>query len=188
MRRGFSLLAQRAFASQRVVPQKVLARSFCTAESQRLKGTVKWFDAAKGYGFLNDNESGQDYFVHFSSIQGQTGHRSLEEGDEVEFDMSTCPRTGKPRADNVTGVGGAAPRTSSRAQMGGGGGFGGGGFGGGGGYGGQGGGYGGDRGGYGGAQGGYSGGGGFGGERGGGGGRGYGGGRGGGGGGYDDSW
>jgi len=198
MRPRFSFLAQRAFHSQGLLPRMTAVRSFCTAETQRMKGTVKWFDAVKGYGFLNDNESGQDYFVHFSSIQGQTGHRSLEDGDEVEFEVSTDQRTGKPRAENVTGADGAVPRVSSRAQQfggsggggaggfgrgafGGGGSYGGGGYGGGGGggFGGQGGGFGGSQGGYGGGQGGYGDGGGYGGGR--GGGRG-------GGGGYDDSW
>merc|ERR1719263_1420581 len=46
-------------------------------------GTVKWFDAAKGFGFLM-RESGRDVFVHFSAIEGD-GYRSLEEGQRVEF-------------------------------------------------------------------------------------------------------
>lgn len=48
-------------------------------------GTVKWFNAEKGYGFIS-REQGGDVFVHFSAIQG-TGYKSLEEGQAVEFDV-----------------------------------------------------------------------------------------------------
>lgn len=48
-------------------------------------GTVKWFNAEKGYGFIS-REQGGDVFVHFSAIQG-TGYKSLEEGQRVEFDV-----------------------------------------------------------------------------------------------------
>ncbi|RMH87356.1 MAG: cold shock domain-containing protein [Calditrichaeota bacterium] len=51
--------------------------------SERVTGTVKWFSAQKGYGFISTGE-GQDIFVHYTSIQG-TGYRSLEEGQTVEF-------------------------------------------------------------------------------------------------------
>ncbi|PKO12109.1 MAG: cold-shock protein [Chloroflexi bacterium HGW-Chloroflexi-10] len=51
--------------------------------SERVKGTVKWFNGTKGYGFLA-REDGADVFVHFSAIQGN-GFRSLEEGQNVEF-------------------------------------------------------------------------------------------------------
>ena len=47
------------------------------------KGTVKWFNAAKGYGFIQ-RENGEDVFVHFSAIQSE-GYKSLSEGDRVEF-------------------------------------------------------------------------------------------------------
>lgn len=50
------------------------------------KGTVKWFSGEKGYGFIAQ-ESGPDVFVHFSAIEGQ-GFRSLEEGQQVEFDVT----------------------------------------------------------------------------------------------------
>jgi len=49
------------------------------------RGTVKWFNNAKGYGFIK-RESGQDLFVHFKSIVGE-GYRSLKQGDLVEFDV-----------------------------------------------------------------------------------------------------
>jgi len=51
--------------------------------SERIQGTVKWFNGSKGYGFLA-RESGADVFVHFSAIQGE-GFKNLEEGQKVEF-------------------------------------------------------------------------------------------------------
>ncbi|EPY13797.1 cold shock cspb [Paenibacillus alvei A6-6i-x] len=51
-----------------------------------LKGTVKWFNAEKGYGFIQV-ENGEDVFVHFSAIQGD-GFKTLDEGQEVEFDIT----------------------------------------------------------------------------------------------------
>ncbi len=54
------------------------------------QGTVKWFKAAKGYGFIQ-RESGEDVFVHFSAIVGD-GYRSLEEGAKVSFVVKTGPK------------------------------------------------------------------------------------------------
>jgi CspA family cold shock protein len=53
-------------------------------------GTVKWFNAEKGYGFIS-REGGSDVFVHFSAIQG-SGYRSLEEGQAVEFEVTSGPK------------------------------------------------------------------------------------------------
>ena len=53
--------------------------------SQREVGTIKWFDAKKGYGFIN-RQNGEDVFVHFSAIQG-TGYRTLKDGQKVEFEV-----------------------------------------------------------------------------------------------------
>jgi cold shock protein len=53
-------------------------------------GTVKWFNAEKGFGFIAP-ESGEDVFVHFSAIQS-TGYRSLAEGQAVEFDVTQGPK------------------------------------------------------------------------------------------------
>ena len=64
------------------------------------KGTVKWFNAEKGYGFLSNDEGGEDVFVHFSAIQTD-GHRTLEEGQKVEFEEEMDERKGKLRAVNV---------------------------------------------------------------------------------------
>jgi len=61
------------------------------------KGTIKWFNADKGYGFI-EAEEGEDVFVHFSAIIG-TGYRTLNEGDQVEFDVVTEAKG--PRAENV---------------------------------------------------------------------------------------
>src|SRR5512133_3059928 len=60
-------------------------------------GTVKWFNADKGYGFIAP-ESGEDLFVHFSAIQS-AGYRSLDEGQVVEFDVTSGPKG--PQAANV---------------------------------------------------------------------------------------
>lgn len=56
----------------------------------REKGTVKWFNAAKGFGFIQ-RESGEDVFVHFSAIQSN-GYRSLDEGAQVEFEVTRGPK------------------------------------------------------------------------------------------------
>jgi CspA family cold shock protein len=54
------------------------------------QGTVKWFNSAKGYGFIQ-RESGDDVFVHFSAIKGE-GYRSLEEGARVSFEVQKGPK------------------------------------------------------------------------------------------------
>ena len=60
-------------------------------------GRVKWFDDAKGYGFIERDE-GEDVFVHYTSVVGE-GYRTLTEGSEVEFDVEEDPKG--PRATNV---------------------------------------------------------------------------------------
>ncbi len=64
------------------------------------QGTVKWFNDAKGYGFIS-RASGEDVFVHFSAIQSE-GYRSLKEGQVVQFDVVKGPKG--LQAENVTGV------------------------------------------------------------------------------------
>lgn len=64
----------------------------------REKGVVKWFNAAKGFGFIQ-RSSGEDVFVHFSAIQ-MNGYRALEEGSEVEFEVKTGPKG--LQAENVS--------------------------------------------------------------------------------------
>ena len=63
------------------------------------KGTVKWFNAQKGYGFITNESTGEDVFVHFSGIAGE-GYKSLEEGQNVTFDITEGNR-GR-QAVNVT--------------------------------------------------------------------------------------
>ena len=65
--------------------------------SDRMTGTVKWFNNSKGYGFI-EQEDGPDVFVHYSSITGE-GYRSLNEGQQVEFDIEDGPKG--PQAANV---------------------------------------------------------------------------------------
>ena len=68
--------------------------------SDRIIGTVKWFNGSKGYGFIT-REGGPDVFVHFSAIQGE-GFKNLEEGQKVEFAVEQGPKG--PQASNVTMV------------------------------------------------------------------------------------
>ena len=65
------------------------------------KGTVKWFNASKGYGFITDEASGKDVFVHFSGIKSD-GYKTLDEGATVTFDIEVDEAKGKERAVNVT--------------------------------------------------------------------------------------
>ena len=66
-----------------------------------MKGTVKWFNAKKGFGFISDEE-GKDVFVHFSALQ-MDGFKVLEEGDKVEFEVVNGEKG--PQASNVVKVG-----------------------------------------------------------------------------------
>ncbi len=67
----------------------------------RLKGTVKWFNDAKGYGFITPESGERDCFVHYSAIQGE-GFRSLKEGEPVEFEVVDGEKG--PSASSVTKV------------------------------------------------------------------------------------
>ena len=67
----------------------------------RVQGTVKWFNAQKGFGFI-ERENGPDVFVHHSAIQA-TGYRELVEGERVEFEITQGPKG--PQASNVTRLG-----------------------------------------------------------------------------------
>ena len=66
--------------------------------NERVRGTVKWFNESKGYGFIQPEE-GPDVFVHYTAIQG-SGFRTLEEGEQVEFSIENTPKG--PQAVNVT--------------------------------------------------------------------------------------
>ena len=66
-------------------------------EVTRIKGTVKWFNNAKGFGFIGQ-ENGPDVFVHYSAVKSE-GYKSLQEGDQVEFEIVQGQKG--PQADSV---------------------------------------------------------------------------------------
>jgi CspA family cold shock protein len=78
----------------------VIRRSKEKEDMAQYKGTVKWFNNAKGYGFLG-RDDGADVFVHYSSIL-LDGYKTLKEGDEVEFDVIEGAKG--PQADQVTRI------------------------------------------------------------------------------------
>jgi CspA family cold shock protein len=66
---------------------------------QMATGTVKWFNAEKGFGFITQDDGGADVFVHFSAIEGG-GYKSLDENDKVTFEVTQGPKGAQ--ASNVT--------------------------------------------------------------------------------------
>lgn len=63
-------------------------------------GTVKWFNATKGYGFIAPDDGGNDVFVHITAVQ-QAGLAALDEGQKVEFELVTDPKRGKTSAGDL---------------------------------------------------------------------------------------
>jgi len=66
-------------------------------------GTVKWFNAQKGYGFIQPEGGGKDVFVHISAVE-RAGLRELREGQRVSFEVVTDRKTGKSAAENLTAL------------------------------------------------------------------------------------
>ena len=69
---------------------------------QRLTGTVRWFNNAKGYGFLGRDDGGPDVFIHYSAIEA-SGYKTLREGEAVTYEI-VKGTTGRPQADKVVSL------------------------------------------------------------------------------------
>ena len=63
-------------------------------------GTVKWFNATKGFGFIQPDDGGQDVFVHISAVE-RAGLHNLAEGQKISFEVKVDPKRGKSNADNL---------------------------------------------------------------------------------------
>ena len=68
------------------------------------KGTVKWFNATKGFGFIAPDDGGKDVFVHISAVE-RAGIAGLKEGQKIEFEVVADRRSGKSSAENLKPVG-----------------------------------------------------------------------------------
>lgn len=99
----FDILRNKAYGTYRFRPDMVRNCKFYFIGGTyfMVQGKVKWFNDAKGFGFL-EREGGDDVFVHFSALQGD-GFKSLAEGEKVEFEVTDGPKG--PQASNVTKVG-----------------------------------------------------------------------------------
>jgi CspA family cold shock protein len=67
-------------------------------------GTVKWFNATKGFGFIQPDDGGQDVFVHISAVE-RAGLGSLQEGQKISYEIVADRRSGKSAADNLRSAG-----------------------------------------------------------------------------------
>jgi len=70
--------------------------------SDRITGTVKWFDDTKGYGFITRDDGGKDVFVHYTALPKEGGRATLHEGDRVEFTVEQGQKG--PQAKSVTRI------------------------------------------------------------------------------------
>jgi cold shock protein len=68
-----------------------------------IKGTVKWFDGTKGYGFIQPDDGGKDVFVHISAVE-RAGMGGLNEGQKVSYELVPNPKNGKSSAENLRAV------------------------------------------------------------------------------------
>ena len=68
-----------------------------------MKGTVKWFNGQKGFGFIQPDGGGKDVFVHISAVE-RAGMQNLNEGQKIEFEVVADRKTGKSSADNLRAV------------------------------------------------------------------------------------
>ncbi len=78
-----------------------------------VKGTVKWFDRRKGYGFITRDDGAADVFVHYSSIEGEDDFKAIYEGDKVEFEITEGSKG--PQASNLK-ITEKAPRPSFKPK------------------------------------------------------------------------
>jgi cold shock protein len=92
-----------------VIAGMVILNSPTNEECNMSKGTVKWFNASKGYGFIAPEDGGKDLFVHYSEIQADGGFATLADGEVVEFEVGESPKG--PCANKVRSIGvGESPK------------------------------------------------------------------------------
>jgi cold shock protein len=82
-------------------PRHTVCREENQKDSIMAQGTVKWFNAEKGFGFIAQNDGGADVFVHYSAIESN-GYKSLDENQAVEFDVTQGPKG--PQAERVRAI------------------------------------------------------------------------------------